>query len=47
MDLRGGGGVARKKGWCFRGGVDTPMHTMHGPDCEHFHLAIPKQYHQH
>ena len=24
----GGGGLARKKGWSFWGGVDTPMHTM-------------------
>ena len=29
-DLRGGGGLARKRGWFFfkGGGVDTPMHTM-------------------
>ena len=29
-DLRGGGGggVARKRGLCFLGSVDTPMHTM-------------------
>ena len=25
-DLREG--LARTRGWCFRGGVDTPMHTM-------------------
>ena len=28
-DLKGGG-LARKRGWCFRGG-DTPMHTMSYP----------------
>ena len=26
-DLRGGG-LARKREWCFLGGFDTPMHTM-------------------
>ena len=24
-----GEGLARKRGWCFWGGVDTPMHTMY------------------
>ena len=28
-DLRGG--LARKRGWCFRGGIDTPMQTMSYP----------------
>ena len=28
-DLRGeGGGLGRKRGWCYWGVVDTPMHTM-------------------
>ena len=22
-------GLARKREWCFRGGVDTPMYTMY------------------
>ena len=26
-DLRGGN-LARKRGWCFSGGVDASMHTM-------------------
>ena len=25
------GGLARKMGWCFRGLVDTPMHTISYP----------------
>ena len=23
-----GGGMSRKRGWCFLRGIDTPMHTM-------------------
>ena len=26
--FKGGGSLARKKGWCFLGGFDSPMHTM-------------------
>ena len=25
---RGGRGLAKKREWCFRARVDTPMHTM-------------------
>ena len=30
-NLRAGGVLAGKRGWCFRGGVYTPMHTMSYP----------------
>ena len=27
-DLRGGGAWQQRGGWCFLGGVETPIHTM-------------------
>ena len=31
IDLWGGGGVAKKKEWCFKEWVNTQMHTMSYP----------------